>query len=69
RHSVALELATGLLVELDMESFPIVRSWCMVHHREKSLSPAAEAFIQFMHSNGQQVREMLRNRFMSASIE
>ncbi len=68
RHSVALELATGLLVELDVESFPIVRSWCMVHHRDKSLSPAAEAFIQFMHTNGQSVREMLRDRFMSATI-
>ncbi|MEH6814088.1 MAG: LysR substrate-binding domain-containing protein [Motiliproteus sp.] len=68
RHSVALELATGLLVELDVESFPIVRSWCIVHHREKSLSPVAEAFIKFMHTNGQTVREMLRDRFMSASI-
>ncbi len=68
RHSVALELATGLLVELDIDTFPIVRSWCLVHHQDKKLSPAAQAFIEFMHVNGQQVREMLRNRFMSASI-
>ena len=69
RHSVALELATGLLTELDVESFPIVRSWCMVHHEEKRLSPAAQAFIDFMHTNGMDAREMLRNRFMSASID
>ena len=68
RHSVALELATGLLAELDVETFPIVRSWCMVHQQEKRLSPAATAFIDFMNANGANIREMLRNRFLDVSI-
>ena len=47
RHSVTLELATNSLVELDIEDFPLVRSWYLVHHESKHLSPIAQAFINF----------------------
>jgi DNA-binding transcriptional LysR family regulator len=48
RHSVSLELATNSLVELDIEGFPLVRSWYIVHHESKHLSPIASAFIDFV---------------------
>lgn len=48
RHSVTLELATKCLVELDVQGFPLMRSWYVVHHETKQLSPAAQAFIDFI---------------------
>lgn len=48
RHSVSLELATNSLVELDVIGFPLVRSWYIVHHESKYLSPIASAFIDFV---------------------
>lgn len=68
RHSIALELATGCLVELDVETFPWVRSWCVVHHRDKKLSPAAQAFVDHLISNREQVVAMLSNRFLGAAL-
>jgi len=48
RHSVSLELATKSLVELDVCGFPLVRSWYIVHHESKQLTPIARAFIKFV---------------------
>jgi DNA-binding transcriptional LysR family regulator len=48
RHSVSLELATKCLVELDVQNFPLMRSWYVVHHETKQLSPTAQAFIDFI---------------------
>ncbi|MDA8383149.1 MAG: LysR family transcriptional regulator [Betaproteobacteria bacterium] len=47
-HTVALELETGRLVLLDVESFPIMRFWYVVHRQNKRLSPAATAFKTFL---------------------
>lgn len=63
RHSVTLELATKSLVELDIECFPLVRSWCLVHHENKKLSPVAQAFINFALSPQENVAGLC-NRFM-----
>lgn len=43
-HAVSLEVATGRLAILDVEGFPLVRHWHLVHPREKRLSPTAAAF-------------------------
>lgn len=63
RHSVTLELATDSLVELDIEHFPLVRSWYLVHHEKKCLSPIAQAFINFALSPQENVAGLC-NRFM-----
>ncbi|WP_421864210.1 LysR family transcriptional regulator [Motiliproteus sp.] len=68
RFSMALELATGCLVDVDVESFPIVRTWCLVHPAEKRLSPAAQAFVDYFLSNEGQVKEAISNRFMGAEL-
>jgi DNA-binding transcriptional LysR family regulator len=43
-HTVGLELETGRLAVLDVEGFPILRQWYIVHRRGKHLSQAAQAF-------------------------
>lgn len=47
-HTIALELQTGHLVLLDVKGLPIVRTWYALYPANKLLSPAAEAFQQFM---------------------
>ena len=44
-HTVELELAAGRLALLDVESFPILKRWFMVHREGKRLSSTARAFI------------------------
>jgi DNA-binding transcriptional LysR family regulator len=63
RHSVTLELATGVLVEVDIKGFPLQRSWSLVHHESKHLSPIAKAFINFVLSTEENV-PALCNRFL-----
>ncbi|OQK17831.1 LysR family transcriptional regulator [Methyloprofundus sedimenti] len=63
RHSVALELATKCLVELDVQDFPLMRCWYVVHHETKQLSPAAIAFIDFILYQKETV-DNLCNRFL-----
>lgn len=47
-HTLELELETGRLVVLDVESFPIMRQWYIVHRAGKRLSPVAQAFKSFV---------------------
>jgi len=63
RHSVTLELATNCLVELDVEAFPLLKSWYLVHHEGKHLSPIAQAFISFALSPEENVAGLC-NRFL-----
>ena len=44
RQTIELELAAGCLVELPVESFPVVRQWYVVHRTRKRLSAAAQIF-------------------------
>jgi LysR family transcriptional regulator, low CO2-responsive transcriptional regulator len=48
RHTIELELETQRLVVLDVDSFPIVRHWYIVHRRGKRLSKIATAFREFV---------------------
>lgn len=64
RHSVTLELATKCLVELDVQHFPLLRSWYVVHHKTKQLSPIASAFIDFILNQQDQVADLC-NRFLN----
>jgi DNA-binding transcriptional LysR family regulator len=47
-HTLALELETGHLMVLRVESFPILRHWYIVHRRSKRLPPVAKAFKAFV---------------------
>ena len=48
RHAVRRELANGELVELPVAELPLRRSWCVVHARDKQLSPVAQAFFDYV---------------------
>lgn len=47
-HSIELELETKRLVMLNVEHFPLLRHWFIVHRRNKRLSSAALAFKEFL---------------------
>jgi DNA-binding transcriptional LysR family regulator len=48
RATIEQELALKRLVVLDIEDFPIMRHWFVVHRKGKRLSAAAEAFKTFL---------------------
>jgi DNA-binding transcriptional LysR family regulator len=48
RHSIELELETKRLVILNVEHFPLIRHWLVVHRSHKRLSTAATAFKRFL---------------------
>jgi len=48
RDTLSQELGLRHLVVLDVEQFPILRHWYVVHRRGKHLSPAAAAFKEFL---------------------
>jgi DNA-binding transcriptional LysR family regulator len=52
-HTLGLELKAGLLVRLDVEGTPVMRTWHVVHLQAKVLSPAAEAFRYFVIERGE----------------
>ena len=47
-HSIELELETKRLVVLNVEHFPLLRHWFVVHRSNKRLSSAALAFKEFL---------------------
>ena len=47
-HTVRLELETGKLRILDIEHFPILRHWYLVHREGKRLSPVANEFREYV---------------------
>jgi len=48
RVAIDMELETNRLVILDVEGFPIVRQWRLVHVKDKRLSATAKAFKSFL---------------------
>ncbi|MDH5661044.1 MAG: LysR substrate-binding domain-containing protein, partial [Gammaproteobacteria bacterium] len=54
-HTLELELETKRLVILDVEDFPIMRHWYLVHRKEKRLPPMAQAFKDFVLTEGREL--------------
>ncbi len=48
RHGIELELETKRLIVLDVDRFPIVRHWYIVHRKDKRPSTAAQEFERFL---------------------
>ena len=51
-HTLEQELELNRLTILDVEYFPIVRHWYIVHRKGKRLSPVAKAFKEFVLLSG-----------------
>ena len=47
-HTLELELETNRIAVLDVQDFPIMRHWYVVHPKSKRLSPVAQVFRNFV---------------------
>lgn len=52
-HTVGLELQAGKLAVLDIQGFPVMLNWYVVHRKNKRLPPVALAFKQFLMEEGE----------------
>lgn len=64
-HTIGMELELGLLSVLDVEGFPVMREWHVVHHRSKRLPAVAVAFKDFLLEEGATLIEGLVGRALS----
>jgi DNA-binding transcriptional LysR family regulator len=51
-HTVSRELQSRSLVVLDVEGFPLMLNWYLVHLRDKRLLPVTQAFKDFLLEDG-----------------
>jgi len=57
QHTLELELALGRLVVLDVESFPIMRHWHLVHRHGKRLTALMSAFKRLVIDDSAEILE------------
>ena len=58
-HTLSLDLLAGNLVVLDVQGFPAILNWYLVHNRAKRLPPVAAAFKDFLLREGAPLIERL----------
>lgn len=51
-HTISRELQSGSLAVLDVQGFPLMLHWYVVHRRTKRLPPVAQAFKAFLMKDG-----------------
>jgi DNA-binding transcriptional LysR family regulator len=51
-HTISLEQQAGSLTVLDVQGFPLMLNWYVVHRKNKRLPPVAQAFKSFLLSQG-----------------
>lgn len=64
-HSLVLEGSDGPVAVLDVEGFPIIRQWYMVHHKGKELSLVAQTFLDFALEFEPQMRKRIVGQWPS----
>jgi DNA-binding transcriptional LysR family regulator len=47
-HTISRELQSGSLAVLDVQGFPLMLNWYVVHRKNKRLTPVAQAFKTFL---------------------
>ncbi|WP_025602531.1 LysR family transcriptional regulator [Burkholderia sp. WSM2230] len=58
-HTISLELQVGNLVVLDVQGFPVMFNWYVVHRKNKRLPPVALAFKRFLMEKGADLIESI----------
>ncbi|WP_414718159.1 LysR family transcriptional regulator [Thiocapsa sp. UBA6158] len=58
-HTLTLDGGAGRLVMLDVEGFPIERTWYLVHPKARDLSTIAKAFLAFSVDREPEIRASL----------
>jgi DNA-binding transcriptional LysR family regulator len=66
-HTIGLDLLVGNLVVLDVQDFPAMLSWYLVHNRSKRLPPVAAAFKDFLLQEGAALIKRLVHFDMSSA--
>ena len=66
-HTLALDLLAGQLVVLDVQDFPAMLNWYLVHNRSKRLPPVAATFKEFLLREGAPLIERLMPGFPAAA--
>ena len=51
-HTISRELQAGSLTVLDVQGFPLMLHWYVVHRKNKRLTPVAQAFKTFLMNDG-----------------
>ncbi|MEO7640119.1 MAG: LysR family transcriptional regulator [Ramlibacter sp.] len=51
-HTISRELRAGSLAVLDVQGFPLMLHWYVVHRRNKRLPPVAQAFRNYLLDDG-----------------
>jgi len=51
-HTISRELQSGALTVLDVQGFPLMLNWYVVHRNGKRLPPVAQTFKNFLLSDG-----------------
>ena len=59
-HTLTLEGSDGPVAILDVEGFPIMRNWYLVHPKGKELSLAAQAFLEFVIKCEPEIRQRMQ---------
>ena len=62
-HSMTLEGPQGPLALLDVNGFPIMRQWFIVHPKGRSLSLVAQSFLEFAISEEQAMRDAMAQQW------
>ena len=68
-HTLTLEGADGPVALLDVEGFPIMRQWYIVHPKGKELSPVAQAFLDFALEIVPKMREQMQEAWPSLAAQ
>ena len=66
-HTIGLDLLAGNIVVLDVQDFPAMLNWYLVHNRTKRLPPVAAAFKDFLLREGASLIERLVHFELSGS--
>lgn len=60
-HTLSLEGADGPVAILDVEGFPILRNWYLVHPKGKELSLVAQTFLEFAVEYEPKIRKRMQS--------
>jgi DNA-binding transcriptional LysR family regulator len=58
-HTISRELQAGSLAVLDVQGFPLMLNWYVVHRAAKRLPPVAQAFRRFLLDDGAALIEQM----------
>jgi DNA-binding transcriptional LysR family regulator len=60
-HTLTLEGLDGPIAMLDVQGFPVLRQWSLVHPRNKDLTLPARAFLDYVLESQERVRARLQS--------